>query len=878
MKLALGCLLAGVIGLSAQGAGLDRDGNGRNDVWELVYNARALSPNDDTDGDGITNGGECLAGTDPRDATSAPPMLSISGAGAFPRMPISFRAIPGKQYRLLTSSSLTPGLWATNAPWVADRPDGFIFATTPAEMGFFRVVVDESAQDTDGDGLTDYEEGALGFDPRSTHTARYQQADLARATKAIDAASVVTISALDPLISERWPDPGLVAIRRRGGLTPLTIPVSFGGTAEAGRDYEITSRASGSDESLLTLNSDGTGTIHLPAAVREVWIEFHPVADALDAEPSEEITVTLLAGSGFSLSGTPTVKLSLENQTAASGPSAKEAARFLIQAAFGPDQDSPDDADYLPENLTPVMTLGIPGWIEDQFNRPVGWLQPYVDWVMPVANSLELYGDVKNYSWWGRVMGSPKLRPDAAETVQPDPLRQRMAFALSEIFVISDRLEDLGVEQRGMANYYDVLLKHAFGNYRDLLLEAALHPCMGMYLSHLGNKKADLAMRVYPDENFAREIMQLFTIGLWELNPDGTRKLDRTGAPIPTYSNDDITELARVFTGLAFGGTNTNFGLHPRDFTKPMKMWDQYHDCGTKTLLTGLKLPARTASSGNQGLAGMPDVEAAVLNLFNHPNVGPFIGRQLIQRFVTSNPSPEYVARVAATFANNGAGVRGDLKAVLRAILLDTEARNPANMASPTFGKLREPLLKFANFARAFNAASTSGHYVLDQFTLDHLQDPFRAPSVFNFFQPAHSPPGPIADAGLVAPEFQIINASTAVAAPNHYWNAILGDLHRWGSGRREYSVRLNLTQELTMVVPAAQVNQDVPSAAPYDPDPLLRRLDMALTGGRLSKEQFQIIRETLERVPRPSWHWHRDYLRVAIYLVVTSPDFSVMK
>jgi uncharacterized protein (DUF1800 family) len=311
-----------------------------------------------------------------------------------------------------------------------------------------------------------------------------------------------------------------------------------------------------------------------------------------------------------------------------------------------------------------------------------------------------------------------------------------------------------------MANYYDVLVNNAFGNYGDLLLEVALHPCMGLYLSDLGNKKADPVHQIYPDENFAREIMQLFTIGLWELNPDGTRKLDAQGQPIPTYDNHDITELARVFTGLAFGGTNVNFGLWPRDFTQPMKMWDAYHDCEAKTLLRGLQLPKRTASSGNQGLAGMADVRAAVANLFNHPNVGPFIGKQLIQRFVTSNPSPDYVARVSAAFADNGHGVRGDMKAVVKAILLDPEARDGAKMSDPHFGKMREPFLRFVNFARAFNAASPSGLYILDQFDLDHMEEPMSAPSVFNFFMPNYRPPGALTDANLLAPEFQIVNAS----------------------------------------------------------------------------------------------------------------------
>jgi uncharacterized protein (DUF1800 family) len=421
------------------------------------------------------------------------------------------------------------------------------------------------------------------------------------------------------------------------------------------------------------------------------------------------------------------------------------------------------------------------------------------------------------------------------------------------------------------------MIKHAFGNYRNLLYDVARHPAMGIFLSHLGNQKADPVNRIYPDENFAREVMQLFSIGLWQLNPDGSRILDTNGFPIATYNNGDITELARVFTGFSFGN-NSNFDLYPRDFTMPMKCWDAYHDCDAKTLLNGLHLPARTPSAGNTGTAGLADMDLAISNLFAHPNVGPFIGRQLIQRLVTSNPSSNYVARVAAAFADNGSGVRGDMKAVVKAILLDPEARDPAMRSEPTWGKLREPLLRVVNFARAFNASSTSGYYPLDQFSLDHLEDPMDAPSVFNFFLPVYSPPGPVTEMGLVAPEFQIINASSAITGPNYFWNAIPNDLHRYGAGNASYAVRLNLTNELAMIVPANQITNDVPADPHYDPDPLIRRLDIALTGGTLSPQEFQIIREAMLRVSSPTWQWHKERLRLAIYLIVTSPDFNVLR
>jgi uncharacterized protein (DUF1800 family) len=682
----------------------------------------------------------------------------------------------------------------------------------------------------------------------------------------LSAASVITVAALDPDMSERWPDPGLVAIRRSGGLKPITVNLAFGGTATLGADY----------------TASVTNSIVVPLGVREVWVQFYPIADTNDAEPTETITVTALSGTGYSVGASNVATVTLANETATSGPSAKAAARFLLQAAFGPDQDD-SDADGIPENVEEVMTLGFEGWIDDQFNRPIGYLQPWVDWAEVNAEGMQLYGNWKEFSWWGRVMGSPKLRPDTNTTQLPDPLRQRIAFALSEILVTSDRPEALAVEQTGMANYYDLMVKHAFGNYRALVYDVATHPVMGIYLSHLGNQKQVPGSNIFPDENFAREIMQLFTIGLWQLNPNGTRILDTNGLPIATYNNGDITELARVFTGLSFGN-NTNFALYPRDFTVPMKCWDAFHDCNAKTLLGGLQVPARTASPGNTGTAGLADVDVAVSNLFYHPNVGPFIATRLIQRLVTSNPSTGYVARVSAAFADNGSGVRGDMKAVVKAILLDSEARDPAMMQLPTWGKLREPFLRVVNMARAFNAYSTSGYYALDQYTYNHGQDPMDAPSVFNFFLPGYSPPGPITEAALVAPEFQIINASSAVLGPNYFWDAILGDLHHYGHGDASYVVKLNLTNELSMlVVPPAQITDDVPSIPGggnpgADPDALLRRLDLVLTGGTLAPEQFQIIREAMLRIGTYTWQWHKERLRLAIYLIVTSPDFNVLR
>ena len=844
--------------LATPASAIDANGNGLNDIWELIYGASLLDPNADTDGDGWTNAQESAAGTNPFDPNSHPGLTIAPWSGA--QLQLGFARIPGKRYRIESKTDLSLPSWTPEWTEVAPNTSAaaYLFGMS-AGRKFWRLAVDDV--DTDGDGLTDAEEWWLGFDPKTDHTERNELSDLARVTAGLSATSVVTLGVLDARISERWPKSGVVIVRRSAGLKPITVNVTFTGTATRGTDY----------------TTDIVGnTVFIPGGVREVPVLLNPIADSNDAEPTETIVVTLQNGAGYTLGTATSGTVNLENETATSSPSLKAAARFLLQAAVGPDQALPGQE--IPQNLQPVMSLGFSGWIDDQFTRPVTTLQPWTEWEVANGNALGLYGNAKEHAWWARAMGAPKLRPDATTTVLPDPLRQRVAFALSEILVVSDRPEQIASEQAGMANYYDQFETYAFGNYRDLLQAVARHPAMGIFLSHLGNQKANPALNVYPDENFAREIMQLFSIGLWKLNPDGTKQLDGLGQPIPTYGNGDITELARVFTGMSFGN-NAYFGNYPRDFTQPMKGFDDYHDLAPKTLLGGLQLPARTASPGNTGTATMADVTAAVDNLFNHQNVGPFIALRLIQRFVTSNPSPAYVGRVAAAFANNGSGVRGDMKAVVKAILLDTEARDPAMMSLPTWGKLREPFLRCVNFARAFNASSVSGYWPLDLFSLAHLQDPMNSPSVFNFFLPTHSPSGPLAQQGLAAPEFQIINAASAVSGANYFWQHTLSDLHYWGTANPDYGVRLNLDPELAFIVPLANVNDDVPPGnLALDPDPLLRRLDLTLTGGTLSPKQFQIIREAMLRIGTANWQWHRERLRMAIYLITTSADFNVLR
>jgi len=849
---------------------LDTNSNQQSDIWEIQYGALNLPALGDADGDSFSNAIESIAGTNPLDPLSFP--RTELGSLTAGEIQMIWPSEPGKSYGIYGSPDLNPANFTLLGTVMGDGSALIESLTTNGQSRWF-FKLDALDVDSDNDGLTNWEEIKIGFNPFLDRTDRNDSAaDLARVQSTLNATSTITVGLIDGDMREDWPDKGVIAIRRSGGLKPLWINVTFTGAATRDSDY--------------TTSSTGA-QVYLPFGARETWVELAPINDA-NVEGAESIIVTTVAGTGYSLGTITSATATLGD--ASPLPSAKEAARFLIQASFGLDQDSDADGDDIPENVEELMGMGLEAWIEDQFTRPIGYLQPYTDWAAQYANAMQLYGNYKQHSWWRRAMGSPKLRPDDMDEQLPDPLRQRVAFALSEILVTSDRPETLAVDQSGMANYYDIFVEHAFGNYLDILKEVAMHPVMGVYLSHLGNQKANPALKIHPDENFAREIMQLFTIGLWELNTDGTRKTytvghPYAGQPIPTYSNADITELARVFTGLTWGdspGFNPN-NLINGDRLQPMKIYDAYHDCDPKTLLGGLALPARTPSAGSTGTAGAADINDAVTNLFNHPNVGPFIGKLLIQRFVTSNPSHDYIGRVAAAFnGTSPVGPRGDMKAFIKAILMDPEARDPAMMDSPTFGKLREPFLRVVNLLRAYNAASTSGHYPLDQFNLDHLQDPMNSPSVFNFFLPGHSPPGPVTQMGLVAPEFQILNASSAITGANYFFNAI-GDnsMHRWGNGTAAYVVRLNLDTDLGRIIPPAFINQDTPSVANLmDSDPLIRRLDLSLLGGTMSPRLFQTIRESIDRIKPPdtSWEWHRQRLRLLITLIVTSAEFNVMR
>ncbi|MCY2959100.1 MAG: DUF1800 domain-containing protein [Planctomycetota bacterium] len=502
-----------------------------------------------------------------------------------------------------------------------------------------------------------------------------------------------------------------------------------------------------------------------------------------------------------------------------------DASRFLTQATFGPRRS----------DIALLNANGFTGWIEWQKILPISLQRPGLE-------ALDVTGDVyqqhRVYSWWRNAV------------VGPDQLRQRMAFALSQIFVVSDVAGSLGNDPIGMAEYYDILTRNALGNYRELLEQVTLSPVMGRYLSMLGNEKADPVHNIRPDENYAREVMQLFTIGLYELNPDGTRQLDGSGDPIPTYDQADIENFARVFTGWTYADADS---WHwPDENYRPMQPWLGYHDTGAKTLLNGLVL------SSNQ--TPLEDLEAALDNLFLHQNVGPFISRLLIQRLVTSNPSPEYVGRVAEVFADDGTGERGDLFEVAKAILLDDEARNGHTNDPVNFGKLKEPLLRQTALWRAFQASSTLGTYQDGWPEGPWGQAPLRSPSVFNFYSPSYRPPGEMLDNGLFGPEFQITTHTLITSGTNRLHDLVLW-LNDGNTSVDSDDVVIHTAYERSLA---------------NDPVALVDHLNLLLMGGQMSSWMHDVVVDRASHVSMADGGYDR--VTEAVYLIVTSPEGAVQR
>jgi uncharacterized protein (DUF1800 family) len=519
-----------------------------------------------------------------------------------------------------------------------------------------------------------------------------------------------------------------------------------------------------------------------------------------------------------------------------------EASRFLTQSTFGP---TSEDIQHL------VDLKSYENWLNEQFNLSPNYHRPQIK--TPVFNPADdehtrQLGRMD--TWWDiSVFGE-------------DQLRQRVAFALSEILIISDFPNSIHEHRDTVAEYYDILVRHSFGNFRDLLQDVTLSPAMGIYLSMLGNDKPDPSINRRADENYAREIMQLFSIGLVELNTNGTQKLDSGGKPIPTFTQSDVENLARIFTGWSwnldyYSGSSWEWWDEHQVLLQPMIAFSNHHDKDNKLFL---------GNPFSAGQTAQQDLNKALDIIFNHHNVGPFISKQLIMRLVTSNPSPAYVARVATIFNNNGQGIKGDLKAVIKTILLDQEARTaPSNQ----FGKLREPILRLTHLWRAFNASGgiatvdwipdfvnyQAFHYYWpeDEFS----QAPMRSPSVFNFFRPDYSPAGKIKTAGLIAPEFQITSESRLQNLYEALINLTFDD------GFEGY-----VTAALDLSAETALVN---------NPGQLISHLDLLLTSGDMSNEIRQILVNYVN-TNRTIINDDERLVRDLIILIMTSAEYSIQR
>jgi len=508
-----------------------------------------------------------------------------------------------------------------------------------------------------------------------------------------------------------------------------------------------------------------------------------------------------------------------------------EAFQFLNQATFGATEDEAQQ----------VINMRFEAWIDDQLQQPVSLQLPHMQSVPPPQFMFQLQPDRADI-WFRNALNGP------------DQLRQRVAFALSEIMVVSE-LGVLSNQPYALASYYDVLARNAFGNYRDLIEEVTLHPAMGAYLSMLGNEKPDPARNIRPDENYARELMQLFSIGLVELNQDGSVRLNAQNEPIPTYDQAIIEGFAHVFTGWTYAGTTQFQGAFPTELRQvtPMELWPQFHDTGPKQLLGSAAVPA--------GQTGAQDLAAALDNIFNHDNVGPFVAIRLIHRLVTSNPSPAYVSRVAAAFDNNGDGVRGDLGAVVKAILLDPEA-GTAN-STELRGKLKEPLLRLTQFWKNYGAASANGRYPYNFAYIIFGQGALQSPSVFNFFSPFYAPPGEFRDAGLVAPELQI-----ATEYQNTYiTNFMFCQAFFWNQNQdpscgpiTDDTVLINTIEEEAVAADAAA---------------LIEMVADKLLAGNISGTLRDEIDRMLALIPVDQVNFRT---AEAIYLVVTSPEYAYQR
>ena len=566
-------------------------------------------------------------------------------------------------------------------------------------------------------------------------------------------------------------------------------------------------------------------------------------------------------GSGSGSAAAPDAGSAAPASPAPEAITESQAAHFLLQAQF-----SASDAD-----MAAVRQAGYAGWLDAQFAAApgiTGW-----DWLnargYDQADEKTPFYDVSypaDHMIWHQLMTAP------------DPVRQRMALALSELFVVSMVGITGNWRSHMLAAFWDVLAAGAFGNYRQLLEDVTLNAAMGVYLNTKGNRKENASTGRQPDENYAREVMQLMSIGLYRLNPDGSVKTGAGGAKLESYNQSDVSNLARVFTGWDFDQSQNAVNVIP----------GETRDVGT-TAYTRLPMALRAnrhstleanflGASVAAGTDGGAALKIALDTLFHHPNVGPFLGRQMIQRLVTSDPSPAYVARVAAAFDSNGAGVRGDLKAVWSAILLDPEARGPAGLTAPNWGKLREPMLRFVQWGRTFQLDSARGSWKIGDLS-DRArrlgQSPLRSPSVFNFFRPGYVPPSTaLAATESTAPEFQIVSETSVGGYLNYMQNVIRRGIYvtapdRSGNGNSDAD-GYDIQPDYGVLLPLVN-----------DASALVAKVNLLLAAGQVSDATRKLIADAIDATPLEASSndgAKADRIAAAIFMTMASAEYLIQK
>ncbi|MEO1041484.1 MAG: DUF1800 family protein [Pseudomonadota bacterium] len=560
-------------------------------------------------------------------------------------------------------------------------------------------------------------------------------------------------------------------------------------------------------------------------------------------------------------------------------------SRFLTQATFGP----------APLEVSTLTGTSASQWFVNELSKTASLHVPQMEayrslFADPREDFPVIEPDVASYIFWKNTIDGN------------DQLRQRMAFALSQIFVISNQSDNiLSDYAEGMAYYQDVLIQNALGNYRDLIEDVTYAPAMGFYLTYIGNQKADATIGRRPDENYAREILQLFSVGLVQLQPNGEPVLGADGQPVEIYDNSDITGLAKVFTGLDLVGIDRSVtptllnaladtAELERNFLMPMAVFESRHSPLAKDFLN-CSIAAGTSTAQS--------IDLALDCIIAHPNVGPFVSRQLIQRFTTSDPSPNYVQRVAAAFDAGqfslpdgtvvGDGRKGDLSATVAAILFDAEARGASSLTNTQFGKVREPLLRFTHWARAFDADATRpelGSTLYDLSGPTRLsQHPYRPRSVFNFYRPGYVAPGTTSGSlGMTVPELQIVNASTVTGYLNFLSFFTLDQKVNRPITELEGDVRsrlgkLSFTQSELLQSFTPDYTDEI--AIANNASALVEHLDDLLAYDTLSAETKADIVAVLNAAPLQdpsSTSELKERVGLAIFMVMTSPDYLVQR